>query len=280
MHNHSQVLHVRADKSSWDTHNLFVAPLRELRQYRALISNIVSRDLKVRYKRSIIGVFWTVLAPLMSMIVLWVVFTHALKVTIPYYGAYLLSGIIAWNLFLQSSQAGIQSVLANAALIKKVRLPRVIFPITTVVNNLVNFGFSFLALLLVMAVSGAPFHWTLVLTPLVLIPMILFCLGWAMACSALSVFFRDLGYILEIGLQALFYLTPILYQAESVPTRFQWILSFNPIAKYIHLFRSVVFSGELPDARVYLVSLGLGLLSFFVGWIVFQRLQRKFLYWI
>lgn len=274
------VYYVRADRNGWDWHNIFSAPFKELLEYRALIQLIVSRDLKVRYKRSILGIAWTLLAPLMSMLVLWAVFTQALKVSIPYYATYLLSGIIVWNLFLQSSQAGAQSIMASVGLLKKVRLPRSLFPLTTVVNNGVNFTFAFGALLIVMIVSRTPFHFTILLVPVAMIPAFLFCMGWAMMVSALAVFFRDLQYILEIALGALFYLTPILYEPAALPEKVRWIVSLNPIAKFIFLFRQVVYIGELPEVQTYLVALATGLVMFLIGWVIFQRLQKRFIYWL
>lgn len=261
-------------------HNTFVAPAKEILEFRELVRNIVLRDLKVRYKRSVLGVFWTVLAPLMSMTVLWVVFTIAMKVNIPNYASYLLSGIILWNFFLQSSSAATGSIFAAAGLMKKVRMPRVVFPISVVVNNFVNFSFSFVALLVVMLVTQTPFVWTMIFFPLMLIPFILFVMGWSMIVSSLAVFFRDLQYILEVGLGALFYMTPIIFDPSSIPQRFHWILSVNPLSKFIFIFRKVLFDGALPPLSVYLNSLLIGLIFFVIGWTMFQRLQRKFLYWL
>lgn len=273
-------VHVRADRGNWDLENIFWEPCRELLQYRELIRNIVVRDLKVRYKRSVLGIAWTVLAPLLSMLVMWIVFTKAFGVQTPFYAVYLLSGIIIWNFFLQSSSSGCVSVINGSGLIRKIKLPRVVFPISAVVNNLVNLGFAFAALMLVVLFSGAPFHWTLFLVPLEIIPLVLFCAGWAMAAASFGVFFRDIQYILEIFLGAMFYLTPILYEPDKLPAKAQWIVSVNPMAKFIHLFRNVVYYGELPLWRVYFISLGIGAAMFLAGWVVFQRLQRKFVYWL
>lgn len=274
------VTYVRADRGTWDARNLFIEPARELIQFRELIRNIVSRDLKVRYKRSVLGIAWTILAPLLSMAVMWAVFTRFMGYQMPFYAVYLLSGIIVWNFFIQSSSAGSVAILNGAGLIRKIKLPRVIFPISVVVNNAVNFLFAFVALMLVILVTGAPFHATLILAPFILLPLVLFAAGWAMLVSALGVFFRDLQYLLEVFLGAMFYLTPILYRAEQVPARFQWLVSINPMAKFIHLFRAVVYYGELPFGRVYFVATLMGLGTFLLGWVVFQKLQRKFIYWL
>lgn len=273
-----RVLHVRADRYLWDVNNLFVRPAKELLEFRALIVNIIDRDLKVRYKRSFLGIIWTVLSPLASMVVLWLVFTHAFKVQIPHYALYLFSGLISWNLFLQSSASGGQSILNNSGLIQKIRLPRVLFPLAACINNLTNFFFSFLALLGVIALSNAPFHWTLVLTPIAVVPLLLFSMGWAMLVSSLTVFFRDLTYLLEIALGALFYATPILYSADVIPEKLQWMLSLNPVAKCIHVLRTVIYSGEIPSLQTFLVALLSGVTMFVIGWMVFQRLQRRFSY--
>ncbi len=274
------VVKVDADLSPWSFEELFLEPLREILLFKPLISNIISRDLKIRYKRSFLGIGWTLLAPLGSMIIMWAVFTIALKVQIPFYAVYLFSGMIVWAFFLQSSAAGCQSLLNAASLIRKVRIPRSVFPVTVVVNNALNFTFAFLALLIVIWVSGAPFHWQIIATPLVLLPALVFTAGWSLLVSSLSVFFRDLQYILDVGLGALFYLTPILYQPSMVPEKYHWIVSYNPLAKFIYLFRNLVYDGILPDPRVYLVAWGMSLCMFCVGWVVFHRLHRKIVFWL
>ena len=274
------VVHIRADRSPWDFHNLLVVPFQELNHYRELIRNIVSRDLKVRYKRSALGIAWTVVAPLAQMLVIWLVFTMAFKIQIPYYAVYLFAGITTWNFFLQSIVSGSQSIMNAAGLITKVRLPRVIFPLTAAVNNLVNFCFAFIALVLLMIVTGAPFHATLLLMPVMILPLAIFCAGCSMLVSALSVFFRDLQYILEVSMNALFYASPILWDASQVPERYHWVLSVNPMAKYIFFVRSSVYYGSLPELRTYLIGLGISLAFFGVGWVVFHRLQRRFIYWL
>jgi ABC-2 type transport system permease protein len=274
------VYYARGNKSAFDVHNEVSAPIKELFQYRLLIKNIISRDLKVRYKRSVLGIVWTVLSPLMSMIVLWLVFTKAFQVQIPNFAVFLLSGLITWNFFAQSSTAGCQAILSNAGLIQKIRLPRVIFPVSVVINNAVNFIFAFAALLVVIAITGSGFHWTLILTPIMLIPLMIFSVGWAMLMASLSVFFRDMQYIIEVLLGAAFYLTPILYQPESIPEAYRGIVSINPVAKFIHLIRTVTYTGQVPSFSVMMTSMAIALVTFFIGWVVFHRLQRKFVYWL
>ncbi len=274
------VVHIRADRGNWDFHNLVRAPIQELVQFKELIRNTVVRDIKVRYKRSVLGIAWTIIAPLMQMIVMWTVFTKAFQVSMPNYALYLFSGIITWNLFSQSSVAGGASILGAAGLITKIKLPRVLFPLTAVINNLVNFSFAFAALLLLMVVTRAPFHWTMLSVPFMLLPLILFCMGWAMLVSALSVFFRDLQYILEIALGALFYATPIFWDPTALPAKWHWVASVNPLAKYVFMMKASIYHGVLPNFSTYAIATFTGLAMFVIGWIVFQRLQRKFIYWI
>lgn len=274
------VVHVSAKRSAWDFRDLVSDPFNELVRFRELIWNIVVRDLKVRYKRSVLGVAWTVTAPLLSMCVLWVVFTKAFQVTTPFYGVYLLSGIIIWNFFLQSSGAACQSIIQGTGLIRKVKLPRVVFPLSVIVNNIVNFCFSFTALLIVITATRAPIHGTIIFVPIMLLPLILFTSGWALTVSSLGVFFRDLQYILEIFLGALFYLTPVLYEMERLPPKALYLMQFNPLAGFLSLFRSVVYYGRWPDMHVYCTSLAVGCVSFVIGWVIFQRVQRKFIYWL
>ncbi len=274
------VYRAEGNASEWSFKNLIWKPFFELGEFKFLISNIVLRDLKVRYKRSVLGVFWTLLSPLMNMTIMWFVFTRALKVEIPHYAVFLFSGLIAWNLFLQSTVAGAPSILNAAALIRKVRLPRALFPITVVVNNLLNWTFAMIALIIVILVSGAPLHASIIFAPVALIPLVFFCVGWSLFVSSLSVFFRDLQYILEVSLGAIFYLTPILYQAEFFPAKYSWIVSLNPIAKFIHLFRTTVYAGHFPDLGLYFMTMGIGLLMLLIGWVTFHKLQKEFPYWV
>ncbi len=134
-------------------------------------------------------------------------------------------------------------------------------------------------LLLVVAITGANFHATLFLTPVVMIPIFFFVIGWSLMVSSLTVFFRDLQYILDILLGAAFYLTPIIYEPSQLPLRFQWIVHINPMARFVWLFRQAVYHGHVPALHTYAIALGTGLTMCLAGWIVFHKTEREFLYW-
>jgi ABC-type polysaccharide/polyol phosphate export permease len=272
--------YIDANQSPWSFRQLFIEPIKELLKFKELIRNLVIRDLKVRYKRSYLGIAWSVLAPLLTMLTMWVVFKVAMRIQIPNYASFLFAGLTVWQFFANTSKTASTSILQAAPMIKKVRMPKAIFPLTIAMNNLINFVFCFIALLIIISLSEGVLNSTLLLTPLVLIPVLLFSMGWGLLAATLTVYFRDVVYLLEVILGGWFYVTPILYSAEMIPEKYNWALSLNPMAKFVFLFQEITYYGHVPPLKAYLTSLVVGLFMFIFGWIIFHRYQRNFIYWL
>lgn len=263
------------------------ARLKELIQYRELIRNLVVRDLKVRYKNSVLGFLWSLLNPLMMMVIFTVVFTIMLpNNTIERFPVFVLCALLPWNFFSSSVMTSVHSVVGNAHLIKKVYFPREVLPLSTVLANLVNFLLAMTVLFAMMFLLRTPLTvWTLLLPAIVLIQLI-FTLGLALFLSTLNVLYRDTAAIMEVAMLAWFFLTPVFYPITILPhyrtlfglsldiQRLAYIL--NPMASIIASYRVILYHGAPPafDFLARTVVTSLALLA--LGYLVFVRYSRIF----
>ncbi|MHC5036755.1 MAG: ABC transporter permease [Planctomycetota bacterium] len=252
-------------------------------KYKFLVINLVLKDLKIRYKRSVLGFLWTMLNPLLMMIVLSVVFTLILRFQIENFPIFLISVLLPWNFFAQTLVQSTQSVVQSGGLIRKIYLPKSIFPLTAVTSGLVNFLFALVPLAVLMAVFRAPFTPALLILPVSIVVLYIFTLGGALFLSGLAVFFRDIDHITGVVIQMLFYLTPIIYPLtingkHFIPEEYQIYFKFNPMVYMVHAFREPVYSGTLPSAKHFLIYVGCALASLLIGWIVFRALERRMIH--
>jgi ABC-type polysaccharide/polyol phosphate export permease len=249
-------------------------------RYRFLLWQLIQRDFKSKYKRSVLGVLWTLLNPLLTMIVLTIVFSNLFRFDIPNFPVYLLSGQIVFGFFSEATNTSMVSVIAGGGMIKKVYIPKYILPLSRVLSSLVNLLLSLLAFLLVIWITRAPMYWTIVLLPIPLFYVFLFSLGVGMLLSAATVFFRDLSYLYGIVLTAWTYLTPIFYPATIIPENLRFILALNPLAHFIQYFRNVTLYGILPNLWQNIVCLSCGCVALLLGTYVFMRNQDQFILYI
>lgn len=246
-------------------------------KYNNLLRELVVRDIKVRYRRSVLGILWTLLFPLSTMLVMVVVFSTLFKMAIPRYPVYFLSGSILFSFTTEATNQAAMSIVSNFSLLKKVYIPKYLFPLSRVLSSLVNLGFAFVALLIVMLATGAPFKPTL---PLIVIPigyMILFVAGLSLLLSAMTVFFRDITSLYSVLSMLWLYLTPVFYPISIIPEKFRLIYKWNPMYYYIGYFRSLILDGEFPDFKTNLICLFCGVVSLIMGLIVFRRTQDRFM---
>ena len=202
-------------------------------QYKPLLKELVRRDLKVKYRRSFLGYVWSLLNPLLMMCVMTLVFSYMFRFDIPNYPLYLITGQTLWTFFNESTNMSMYSVLQNGALIKKVYIPKFIFPISRVLSSFVTMSFSLVAILVVMVFSKSPFYWTILLFPVPLFFLLLFAMGIGMVLSALSVYFRDITHLYGVLTLAWMYLTPIFYTESIIPAKFLTLFHINPLYQYI-----------------------------------------------
>ncbi|MBP6016569.1 MAG: ABC transporter permease [Candidatus Promineofilum sp.] len=266
--------------------------LRELQQYRYLLRNLIARDLKVRYKNSVLGILWSVLNPLFLMVVFTVVFSVLAGNQIRDYPIFVLTGLIPWNFFSGSLTSGTTAITGNSGLVKKVYFPRELLPTAAVLSNLVNFLFAFLVLIVFLYIFGIGLTVHALWVPLILLTQIIFTLGLALLLGSLTVFYRDVLMILEVVMLAWFFLTPVFYSLETfgqsstllgvtfVPAQLlRWI---NPMASIIDGYRTVLWGTYTSNGPVamyppYLLrTFVTSVIVFIIGYGVFNRLNPLF----
>lgn len=249
-------------------------------KYKPLVNELVIRDLKVKYRRSVLGYLWSLLSPLLMMTVMTIVFSYMFRFDIPNYPLYLICGQTLWTFFNESTNMAMFSVLQNGALIKKVYIPKFIFPFSRVLSSFVTMSFSLVAIVIVMLFTHAPFHWTILLFPVPLVLLLLFCCGVGTILAALSVYFRDITHLYSVVTLAWMYITPIFYPASALPKNVVGILYCNPMFYYIDFFRQLVLYGTVPAISTWLLCLGLSAAMVAVGMAVFHKLERNFILYI
>jgi ABC-type polysaccharide/polyol phosphate export permease len=241
----------------------------EIYRYRDLVLALVARELKVRYRRSAIGFTWTMLQPLLMMLVLQVVFSSLFRFQLANYPVYAMAGILFWNFFSQSVVTSMNSLRGNALLLKKVPVPKAVFPIATVASGVINLVFALVPLLLILVITGHPLTPSLLFLPVSILLAALFTLGAGLLLSPLSIFFTDIVEMITVVLSVLMYLTPIFYPKEIVPQKMRWIVRFNPLRSILEVFRDPIYYGKVPpwshltvSCLIVLVALGVGAWAF------------------
>jgi len=254
--------------------------LNTLKRFRHLLILMVKRDFVTRYRRSILGILWSVLNPLLTMLVLTMVFSFIFNAEIPNFPVYVLSGQIIYNFFSESTTRAMGSVLGNAGIIKKVYVPKYIYPVTNIISSTVNLGFAFIAFLLVYIIMGEPFRWTLLLIPIPILYTFVFSLGVGMLLSSMNVFFRDLSYLYGIGTTLLFFMTPIMYSPEILPERVYYLIHLNPLFHYVDYFRQLALNGTVPGLWTNIICAGFALAAFCGGAYVMMAQQDKYILYL
>lgn len=248
---------------------------------RDLVQLLVEKDLKLKYRRSFLGYVWSVLNPLLVMIVMAIVFSHMFRFDIENYPVYLFTGQLMFNYMTISSANAMSSITGNAALLKKIYVPKYIFTFSKITSGLVDLLFSLIALILVMIFTGAKFSFIAVLSIIPILELYVFCIGLGMLLSALNVFFRDIQYIWNAVTTAWMYLTPIFYPIAMLPDKLQWIVKhLNPMYFYIGQFRDFVYSNVFPGWGIILEGFVAAILMCAIGTTVFWKNQDKFILYI
>ena len=249
-------------------------------QYMPLIRERVGRDLKVKYRRSFLGYVWSVLNPLLMMIVQTIIFSYMFRSDIPNYPLYLICGNTLFTFFNESANMGLTSIIYNAPLIKKVYIPKYIFPLSRVVSSFVTMSFSLAAVVLVMLITRSPIYWTILLFWIPLVFLLMFCCGIALTLSALTVYFRDIQHLFGVITLGWMYATPIFYPLEQLPDFAQNLMKLNPMYHYINFFRNLVMHGNIPGPNTWIACSVCSLVMLAIGLWVFRKLQRNFILYV
>ena len=255
-----------------------VYEFRELLRYKDLLQMLVSNSIKTRYKRSTLGVLWTLLNPLLNTAVLTIAFSQIMRFEIENYPLYLLAGLIFWNFFSQTTTVAMQQLIWGSNLIKRVYVPRTIFSVAVVGNGLTNLVLALIPLGVLMLIFRQPFTLALLTLPVAVLLAGMFVLGFSLLISTLAVFFTDVVEIYSVALSALFYLTPIIYPSSFIPEPLQFILKINPLYTLIELFRKPIFLGQAASGMEYLLGAGIAVVMLAVGWFVFTSRADDFAY--
>ena len=246
------------------------------------ISSLVSKDFKLKYRRSVLGVLWSILNPLLMMCVLVAVFSNVLKFggDVENFPLYLILGNVLFALMADSTSSAMTSIIDSAPLIKKIRINKMLFPLEKVVFSLLNFAISLIAVAAVIAFFQIPLTWNILLLPLLLFYIFLFCLGLGLLLSSLAVFFRDVMHLWGVVLTAWTYATPLFYPT-SILTDWMWtIMQFNPMYYYVTYFRDIALNGVTPSLGANVICLGCGVATLVIGFAVFRKQQKKFILYV
>jgi len=247
----------------------FLRELYELIRYRDLVVQLVSRDIRTRYKRSVLGVAWTFLNPLLMMAVLTLVFSRIFRGDIQHYAVYLLSAQLVWIFFAQSTTQAMNSLTWGGALITKIYLPRSVFALSQVGAGLVNLTLALIPLLLISFVSGAPITWALLWLPVPMLLVACFALGVGLVLSTVAISFPDVVEMYQVALTAWYFLTPIIYPVTALPDSTRWLMNLNPAYYLVEAFRAPVYAGAPPEPITLIAGAiaAAGVLA--VGWFWF-----------
>ena len=245
---------------------------------RQLLLELVKREIKARYKQSVLGYAWVFLVPLINLTVLTIVFSFLLRVPtggVPY-PIFLLVGLVPWTFTANAISAATSSLVSNSSLITKIYLPREIFPIASILSKMVDLLLSIIILVIFMIFFGVSLHLTILLVPVIFVLQMVLIIGVSLILSSLNVFFRDVENILGVLLTVWMYLTPILYPSELIPQKFLLIFNLNPMMAIVNSYRNVVLYGVLPPWQSFIYSAIFSLFLFIFGYIIFRQRSKYF----
>jgi ABC-2 type transport system permease protein len=249
-----------------------------LLRYRELLNQLVARNIKTRYKRSVLGIAWTMINPLMMMAVLAVVFSRMFSTTIEHYTVYLLASLTVWTFFSQTSSGIMTELIWGGKLLSKIYVPPSVFAISALGTSLVNMLLSLIPLFAIMLITGSPFTLSLLFLPVAIVLNCMFALGVGLMLARMAIFFADVLEMYQILLMIWFYATPIIYPIGIVTDERRYLLLLNPMYYMVEVFRAPIYAGTLPDLRVTAIAFAFAFGTLTVGWWYFTRKADEFAY--
>lgn len=256
---------------------MLLEKIREYLEYRELLLSLVTKELKVKYKNSVLGFLWSFVNPLLLMAVYTFIFSVVFKNKgIDNFPIFLLVGLLPWNFMSLSVGASVSSIVSNANLIKKVYFPREFLPVSSVLANLVNFLLELMVLFVFLLIFGYRFYYYLPFLVLAILLQTLVVIGFSLFFSSTNVYFRDIQQLINLLLLLWFFVTPIVYQLEMVPAKLRAIIKLNPMAPIILLYRSALYKNEMPSALIVGAAVLSALVVFTIGYAIFIRLSASF----
>lgn len=247
------------------------------KKFRPLLYELMARDVKIKYRRSALGVLWTLLNPLLMMIILSIVFSNLFRFDVENYSLYLLAGQIVFTFFNESTTSAMTSILNNGALIRKVYIPKYLFVVSRILSSLINIMASFCALILVMIFTRSELYYTVFFSIIPLFLLFVFSLGVGLILAALAVKFRDVVHLYSVFITALMYLTPVIYPMSALPEWVQRIVNLNPLTGILTMFRGVTIYNSLPELQDLLISICIVVVTLVLGLYIFYKQQDEFI---
>jgi len=247
-------------------------------KYRDLVYQFVSSSIKTRYKRSLLGVAWTLLNPLLMMIVLTLVFSNLFKFTLVHYPVYVLSGLIAWNFFSSATIQAMQGMIMSGGLLNRIYVPKSVFTVSALGTGLVNLGFSIIPLLAIALILGVRMNLALLVMPVAVLLLAFFVLGMGLILASAAVYFADMLPVYEVILTLWMYATPIIYPPEVLPPKWLWLFKLNPMYHLVQIFRRPIYEGVVPDWKEWVFAAATALAVFIIGSLIFTSKINEYAY--
>jgi ABC-type polysaccharide/polyol phosphate export permease len=252
--------------------------VRELVQFWPVIQNMVAQELRVRYHRSILGFLWTLVNPILMMLTLTVVFSQLMQKSAGAYSIYLFAGMLPWGMFSATISDCAFCIIANENLIRKIYLPKLVFPLSKLLINLVTFVLSMAAMFVLLVPLGAKFSLAMLLLPVAVLLFAMFALGLGLIVATGNTFYRDCSHLVTVFLQAWYFATPIIYEISQLPPESQWRFWLNPAYPFIRIFQAIIHDGAWPDPATFLLATVIGLATLGVGYAAFKSHEDKLIF--
>lgn len=254
--------------------------LHKLKQYQFLFEELTKRDFKKKYKRTVLGMFWSVLSPLLQLLVMWLIFSNFFGQNMKHYTIYLFAGNIVFSYFSESTGAGMGSLVNNAEIFTKVNVPKYLFLFSQNVSSLINFGLTLIVFFIFVIFDHIAFSWTFLLLLYPIICLVLFNIGIGLILSALNIFFRDIEYLWNVFTMLIMYMSAIFYTIDTYPGWVQNLFLLNPLYVYIRYFRKIVIDATIPTPQFHLIAIGYALIALGIGCFMYKKYNHKFLYYV
>lgn len=253
---------------------------RTAEKYGFLFSQLIKRDFTLKYKRTILGVLWSALSPLLNLTIMWLMLGRFFGSNVNHYSIYLFSGQLVYSYFCDATNQGMTSLIDNAAIFTKINIPKYLFLLSKNISSLINFCITLILFFVFVAIEGVPFTWRFLLLLFPVVMLVIFNIGVGLILSALFVFFRDVQYLWGIATQLILWLSAVFYSIDAFPASMQRIFFFNPLYLFITYFRTIVIDDIIPSAPFHGAVIAYSLIVLIVGGILYNKNNHQFLYYV
>ncbi len=279
---HNEITNDTVDITSKPSKESFFAytwrTVSELRYVKFALASFVVNNLRRRYQRSVLGFAWSLLNPLLMMIVLTAVFSIIFQRDPKTFGVFVFTGLLPWTFISESIATGCGSITSAESFMKKVYIPKIFFPLVTVSTELINFGLSLISMVGLAVLLGLKLHWTLLLLPIAMGITFLFTFGIALAMAVSTVYFRDIAHLTRVVLSCFFYLIPVVYPLSAVPSKYKVCFENNPFTFFINLFREIIYYGTVPTLKEWLIPSGFAVIALCIGFLILRLKERDIIF--